>query len=886
MKIKIIFLFITFAFVFITNSQSIEVTGKIVDQNGSIVPNAFIKVLKTNRTAFANTKGDFKINLSPNTEYILSFTAINHNSKTLKVKTGSSNKYIGKIALVLRESKIVIVESDKTSNTIEKISPPDLGVMPSGTGNFEDYIKLTGLGVASNNDLTSNYNVRGGNYDENLIYVNGIEIYRPLLARSGQQEGLSFINSAFVENIYFSAGGFDSNYGDKLSSVLDVNYKEATEFKGSAQASLLGAEFHIENVFGKANRGNFITGVRYRSNAYLLNSLPTQGDYFPTFFDYQISANYYTVYNNENSYQKLFILGHYANNKYTFIPKTKTTKWGTVNEAFQLKIFFEGQEKSKYQTITGALGYQWKVNEKTNLRFVTSAFNSDENENYDVLGEYWINALENDPSKEEFGDSTDNVGIGGFLNHARNDLDVWIANVSHTGSHLLSQKEAEDRSQIKSINLNWGLKYQYDRFNDVLSEWSIIDSAGYLIPLNNSGLEINNLIKTKNLVNNAKASSFIQYTFNTVKRKDYIVNLKQKVKSDSTDYFIYKLDTIQNSPSKWNFTVGTRFGLSTFNNDKWITPRGNISFSPRSYILTPQGKINRRHIKFRLSSGLYYQPPSYREMRDLFGNVNQNVLSQKSWHNVLGMDLYVQMWGRPFKIVAETYYKRMWDINPYEIDNVKIRYYAKNNAIAYAYGFDTKINGEFIKGVESYFRLGLLNTREDLLDDDYYEFYNSDNELIIPGFTFNNKAVDSVLISPGYIPRPSDQLITFAVFFQDRIPNYENFKIAVNMQIASPLPFGPPNFNRYQDVLRSKAYYRVDLGLIYDIIGKNKVNKISNKKFFKQFDALSISLNTYNLLNFKNVISYNWLQDINARYYAIPNHLTGFRINLKLVAEF
>ncbi len=872
---------------FLGYGQTVKVSGIVVDKEGRKVASAVIKVSDSKAPTFTNSKGEFKLNLNARKDYKLTINALNYYDKKLNFNTGSTDLFLGTITLTLKESQVIVVESDRTTNTIEKIAPPDLGVIPSGTGNFEDYIKLTGLGVSSNNDLTSNYNVRGGNYDENLIYVNGIEIYRPLLARSGQQEGLSFINSAFVDNIYFSAGGFDANYGDKLSSVLDVNYKEASEFKGSLQLSLLGAEFHVENTFGKGNRGNFITGARYRSSAYLLNSLPTKGDYFPVFFDYQLFANYYTSYDDPDRYQKIFFLGHYANNKYTFIPQTKTTQWGTVNEAYQLKIFFEGQEKSKFHTITGALGYQWKVSKKLDLKLTASAFNADENENYDILGEYWINTLETDPSKEEFGDSTDNIGVGGFLDHARNNLNTWIANINHTGTFKFDDKRVSEQ-KINYSNLSWGAKFQYEYFDDLLSEWSIIDSAGYLTPIDNQDLTIANLIKTRNSVENIKPSAFLQYTFNRVSRQDHIVSLKQKIKTDSSKHFIFKTDTISDSPAKWSFTFGGRAGLSTFNRDSWITPRGNVSYSPRSYVLTPEGKINRRHIKFRFSSGLYYQPPLYREMRDLFGNVNNTVISQKSWHNVLGMDLYIQMWGRPFKLVAETYYKHMWDINPYEIDNVKIRYYAKNNSVAYAYGFDAKINGEFIKGVESYFRLGLLRTREDLLDDDYYDYFNSDGEKIIPGFTLNDVPTDSTLISPGYIPRQTDQLITFSVFFQDKIPNYEDFKIAVNMQIGSPLPYGPPTFNRYQDILRARAYYRVDLGIIYDIkLKKNiRINPITKQEENRYYDRLSLSLNSYNLLDFKNVISFNWLQDISGRYYAIPNYLNGFRLNLKLVAEF
>ncbi|MFK8039009.1 MAG: TonB-dependent receptor plug domain-containing protein [Crocinitomicaceae bacterium] len=880
-KYLVSFLFL-FCLGFSSHAQEVMVSGKIIDDTGNNVIDALIKVVETGALTTTNRKGIFKISLNINSKATLLITAPDYRLEKKIVQVDEQTSYIGEIVIFNKNNKIILVEGDAVGNII-KIKPPAIGVIPTSTGNFEDYIKLTALGVSSNNELTSNYNVRGGNFDENLIYVNGIEIYRPLLARSGQQEGLSFINSAFVEDIYFSAGGFDANYGDKLSSVLDVKYKEASEFKGSAQLSLMGAEFHLENTFGKANRGNYITGARYRTNAYLLNALPTKGDYFPNFFDYQALINYYTVYNNEESYQKIFFLGHFANNKYKFIPKTKTTRWGTINEAYQLRIFYEGQELSNFKTFTGALGYEWKVNKNLDLNFTTSTFYSDENENYDIFGEYWINSLETDPSKDDFGDSTDNVGIGGFLNHARNNLIAYVSNTGHAGTYHFKQNEGEKEDISTSSSLKWGVNYRYERYDDVLSEWNIIDSSGYIIPLDNDALTITNVIKTNNLVVNSNFTGFTQYSYNKVKRIDLPVFLKTKVKTENGKKTVTKQDTILNAPSSWNLSLGTRAGYRLYNKEPWITPRANISFSPRSYVIDTSGQVSRRNIKFRLSSGLYYQPPAFREMRNLFGQIVPEVLAQKSWHNVLGMDMYIQMWGRPFKIVAETYYKHLWDINPYEIDNVKIRYYAKNNSRAFAYGFDTKINGEFIKGVESHFRIGLLQTKEDLLDDSYVEYYNDTGAVVFQGAS---NIADSATIFPGYIPRQTEQLITFSVFFQDKIPNFESFKLAINIQYGSALPYGPPTFNRYQDILRSKAYFRVDLGLIYDIITKENKKKYANSKVFGSFNRLSASLNATNLLDFNNVVSFNWLQDINGRYYAIPNYLSGFRLNLKLVAEF
>lgn len=864
-----------------------KVFGKVTDDLSRPLVGAEIKISGVKQKYYTNSKGEFSLNLSSGLSYTLRFSSINHYPKKRSINVGRTEINLGNISLKIIPAGVIVVETESFDGPIDRIKPPKLGTVPSGTGNFEDFIKVSGLGVSSNNELTSNYNVRGGNYDENLIYVNGIEIYRPFLARSGQQEGLSFVNSVFVDNIYFSAGGFNSNYGDKLSSVLDIRYREPITFRGSAQLSLMGGQAHIEGLFGKANRGNFLTGMRYRANSYLLNSLPTQGDYNPTFFDYQLLTNYYTAYDDENSYQKIYFLGHFSTNNYRFIPKTQTTTWGTVNEAYQLKVYYDGQEETKFETFTGALGYQWRVNERLNLHFVASSFNSVESENFDISGEYWINELETDPAKEEFGDSTSNVGVGGFLDHGRNDLNVWIANAYHYGKYDLKKKTNTKNKTYNYSNLKWGAKFQYESFNDNLSEWHLIDSAGYVIPQGtDETIELLDVIKTNNIVESNRITSYFQYTFNHIKRKTVYLDLKRKVKTDSGNYVIYSKDTVKNSPSKFSFTIGERTGYRTYNNEFWFTPRMNISFSPRQYLLNEDSTITRRSIKFKFASGLYYQPPLYRSMRDLYGNINQNVVSQKSWHNVIGADIYFKMWGRPFKFIAEAYYKQLWDVNPYEIDNVRIRYYADNNAVAYAYGLDAKINGEFIKGVESFFKIGILQSKENILDDYFYTFLNSDGDTIIPGYTFNDIATDSIRTEPGYIPRPSEQMFTFSLFFQDKMPKYENFKVSINMLFGTPLPYGPPTFERYKDVLRTKSYFRTDIGFIYDFINEDNIKKFEDKKLLSKIDRMSLSLNVFNLMAIKNTISYQWLQDISGNYYAIPNRLTGRRINLKLVVEF
>ncbi len=878
------FLFtVFFLTVFCTQAQQVYITGRLINDKGEPIADAVL-IVQNSGEFYTNALGQFKIPVDPGKSYQIKFKKINHEDFRKTVVVAAANVELGSV--VMTERTLGIVE-------VKYVRPPNISPIPRVdlsrlTGqNMEDLIKLVGLGVSSNNELTANYNVRGGNYDENLIYVNGILIYRPFLVRAGQQEGLSFINSSLVEDIYFSSGGFDSYYGDALSSVLDVRYRQPIRFGGSAQASLMGGQAHLEGSFAK-KRGTFLTGIRYRANSYLLNSLPTKGDYSPTFFDYQLLTEYYLNYNTENSYTKVFALGHYSNNNYRFIPKNRSTEWGTVNEAYQLQVYFDGQEETRFATMTGALGLEWRQSSRLRMTFASSAFRSNESENFDILAEYWINQLETDPSKEEYGDSTANVGVGGYLDHARNNLSVVIANVYHNGKFDFKHKmNARDSTKTRFGEIYWGVHGQYENFQDQISEWHMLDSAGYSIPqASPDQVELKEVIKVNNHVETAVLTQYAQISQSFIHRKDKVLELNKKFRYDTSRVKIRYADTLRNSPSVFSFTIGERFGFRDYNDEYWLTPRMNLSYSPRAYILLADSTIKRRTVKFRLSTGLYYQPPLYRTMRGIYGTVNPNVVSQKSFHNVLGADVYFNLWGREFKFIAEAYYKYLWDIVPYEVDNVRIRYYAENSAIAYAYGVDAKINGEFVKGVESFFRVGFLRTQEDIDNDDYYVYLNTDGDTIVPGYTFNETKADSILQSPGYIPRPTDQWLTFSVFFQDKMPKFENFKISASFMYGSPLPYGPPTYERYKDVLRTASYVRVDLGFMYDFINPKTKEKFKNFKMTSGLDQLTLSLDCFNLVGIKNVISYQWLQDIAGRYYAIPNHLTGRRINLRLILKF
>jgi hypothetical protein len=759
---------------------------------------------------------------------------------------------------------------------IEKL--PQLNL--KGIVGLERTLTLT-TAATSNNELTSNYNVRGGNYDENLVYVNGFQVFRPFLTRSGQQEGMSFIHSSLVEDVRFSAGGFSSNYGDRLSSVLDITYKTPETFHASAMASLLGVEAHVEEAVNQ--RFNFLVGARYRSNGYFLNSLPTKGAYNPVFADAQILTNYRL---NEN--WTWSFLGHFSSNTYQFAPRTSQSDFGTANEAYRLMIYFEGQENSQFQTMMGGTALKYAKN-KTKLDFYASGFQSDEKEYFDIFGQYYINELETDPSKEAYGDSIATLGVGGFLNHGRNRLKAQIVSVYHNGSYLFQDGFSDELKTRKRYNeLSWGVNLQIDQFKDRLSEWRLIDSAGYSLPQSvPDSIILYETIKGNLALNGYRTTGYMQWSNSWTKvSRHKIVTVKSPYKIDGQR--AQYTDTLDLSTKKINFQIGLRGGYTSVNNEPYLTPRMSISYSPPVY-MWQNGMAVRRGLLFKFSSGLYYQPPLYREFRTFDGKLALGVKSQKSFHAVLGSEFQFQMWGRstPFKLNTELYYKYLWDLNPYEIENVRTRYYATNNAVGYAYGFDVNVHGEFVKGIQSFFKLGLLSTKEDIKGDQYTIYYNAAGERIIFGYSEDQTVVDSTVVHPGFIPRPTDQWLTFGALVQDQMPGFEAFKVQMGLQYGSRLPYGPPDFTRYKDTLRMRSYFRVDLGLSYDLLYKRSLmqSKAPTTPFQKaghSIDQALISLEIFNVLGVNNVLSKQWIQDVQGKFYAVPNYLTQRLFNLKL----
>lgn len=863
---------------FLSWNQTAMVTGHVTS-SGVAVLDANIQIIETSKRATVDENGFFSIEVpaDQNITFLVQAQGFHNFKKKLKLKAGTK-KYIRCVMVSELPEVEVYGKQEIPLYRLDPLKPGTVTVL----GNFEDRIK-TELGVSSNNELSSGYNVRGGNFDENLIYVNDVEIYRPFLARSGQQEGLSFVNPNMVENILFSAGGFESRYGDKLSSVLDITYKKPTTFGGSATVSILGGDVQ----FGGVSKDNLLTynaGVRYRANGYLFNALPTKGEYRPVFADLQTRITYDRG-NVEHS-----LMGYLSLNRYRVVPETRETEFGTVNEALRLRVFFEGQEVSQFNTYLGAYRALWTPTPKSDLRFIASVFRTVESENFDILGQYFLEELERDISSSEFGETAFSRGVGAFRDHARNELDATVYSFAHKG-----------RQRIRKMELLWGVNFKHEHINDKLSEWHLLDSAGYSIPSVSDSvgytdpnaqpyryLELSEVVKARNQVTSNRLMGYLQANW-VLTNKDSIKWSGKKRQGDS----IVQQDTVIESTSFFKINAGVRSHFWDFNNQNVISPRVVLSYKPRWYHYK-DSLFLRRNVSFRLSGGLYAQPPFYREYRDFNGDITSSIKAQQSIHIVAGGDYIFYLWGRPFKYTAEVYYKNMRDIIPYEIDNVRIRYFAENSAKAYAYGIDMKLNGQFIKGVESWITLGYLKTEEDLLNDLRTVNYNAAGKEIIPGFTNDDVVVSTEEIAPGYIPRPTDQRVSVGLFFQDRMPSqwntpkirWETFSVNLNLVFGTGLPYGPPGRDRWRDILRSPPYRRVDIGFAKDILSPGKIERSAEKSIWKKMNELKVSLEVFNLLDINNTISYTWVEDVTGRTYSVPSYLTSRRINLKLTAIF
>jgi hypothetical protein len=815
------------------------ISGKVTDEKGQAVELVNVSIFGEPGGTSTAADGSYilQVPAAKQLKIIYSFIGYKTDTAYIKVSAGEKLRVNRTITSSATELGSIVIEDRQVRNTnLIRIDARTMNALPTASGGIEALLK-TMPGVVSNNELSSQYSVRGGNYDENLVYVNDIEIYRPLLVRTSQQEGLSFLNSDLVSSVLFSAGGFEARYGDKLSSVLDIRYKHPTKFAASATASLLGATAHLEGV-SRDKRFTYLAGARYKTNQYLLNAMETKGNYKPVFVDFQSLLTY-----NLTDKLELSVLGYISSNTYNLIPESRETKFGSLFTPLRLTMYFEGQEVDKYDSRMGGITLTQKPNKNLQIKWITSAYNSRETEAFDILAEYYIALLDNQPTSTDSIEVVETKGVGGYFDHARNQLDMTVINAENRYSY----------SKGRNFAL-WGFKYQHEIINDRINEWERIDSAAFSIPYGQG--------------NPGQPGNLTDFVLN------YHLKTSANIITNRYTAFAQNTWALDGDSTALSFTAGIRFNYWDYNNQFIVSPRASISYKP----------VWEKDIMLRFSAGYYYQPPFYRELRNLQGEINPNLMAQKSIQFVAGSDWNFNSWGRPFKFVTELYYKYLSDLVPYQVDNVRIQYLGINGSKGYAYGIDMKINGEFVKGAESWASLSFMKTAEDMYDDYYTEYYNQAGEVIHMGVTEDVVAVDSATIYPGYFPRPTDQRITFGLFFQDYLPMNPTFKMNLGLYFGSGLPTGAPNTPLYTHTFRLPPYRRVDIGLSKQIIGGEALHP--KKGFFGGFKSLWVTAEILNLLQVSNTVSYTWVRDFNNNMYGVPNYLTPRQINIKIGAEF
>lgn len=791
---KLLYILFFFAFaccsahIYAQDSKA-QLQGKITNTQGKPLSYASIAVMNTQTGTYADSLGNYRLLVPAEQNFICIAQFVGHEPKKIPLRLSKNQVFTLNIRLKADSSNLaeVTIKGNKLPSeqvSVFEIPPKSLKTLPTPFGEFNK-ILATLPGVVNNSELSSSYSVRGGNFDENLVYVNNIEVYRPFLVRAGQQEGLSFINPDLVQKVKFSAGGWQSKYGDKMSSALVIDYKNPKAWAGSVSWGLLGGTAHIEGVTNN-KKLSFVAGVRHKNSQYLLNTLPTSGEYLPRFTDVQALFRYQFSPNTSLEW-----LTAYAKNNYLVRPAARQTTFGTLSQPFRLLVAFEGQETMQYALLQNALKLTHHFSKRLRTEWLVSGMTTREREFVNVEGGYRLCDVVPDPTTNT-NRCVAERSVGTIYEYSRNRLQANIISAATRNSWNIDDNHL----------LEFGGRYNSENINDILDEYSFIDSAGYATP----SAAVNNQLELKS----HRFSGYIQHSFN-----------------------IQDMHTIN---------YGVRVGYWNINKELLISPRLQYAFTPRW----------EKPTVFKASVGVYQQPPFYRELRDRDGNLNLDLKAQRSLHIIGGVERSFQLGERKFKWTAEAYYKYIDNVIPYDVDNVRIRYFAKNNATAFATGLDLRISGDFVKGAESWFSLGLMNVREDVEGD-----------------------------GVGYIRRPTDQRLTFAAYFEDHLPNNPTFRAYVNMIYGTGLPFGPPNNEQYRAALKGRAYRRIDVGFS-KVISFDNI-QIGNARILK---SLWIGLEILNVLAAENTISYNWITDTNNMQYAIPNTLSTRFLNLRLIGNF
>ena len=812
--------------------------GKVIDELSMPIDLANVGVAEFSLGVTTDSKGRYELELPADTTLTVNFTFVGYKPEQRTVRLSKGQRL--KLDVTLTSTSInlpdaVISDRAVDASSLTRLNAKQATLLPSIGGGVENLVK-TLPGVISNNELSSQYTVRGGNFDENLIYVNGIEIYRPFLVGSGQQEGLSFVNSRLVSNIEFSAGGFAAEYGDKMSSVLDVTYKKPRESAASLSMSMLGAEAHVEGVVGK-DKFSYLVGGRYKNTAIALNLMDTKGSYRPNFTDVQALLNY-----RVNDHLDVSLLGYFSRNQYYLAPESSSADAGFINSVFRLDVFFEGVEVDNYTTGLGALTFDYKPHKDLDLKFIASAYSAYETETYDILGEYYLGQVETSLGSEQQGNVVTNMGTGAYLKHARNAFYVQVFNIDHKGM------------RVKEGNvLKWGLRYQRQNIDDKVNEWNLVDSAGYSLPhvMDEVGTMPTNLP---------------DITLDMFHRSHNVLGL------NNADGFIQQSLTYPvNDEGELVLTFGARANYWDYNHKFHVSPRAGIAYKPN---------LDDRDLVYRLSGGVYQQTPFYRELRNRDGSLYLDAEAQRSYQVILGSDYKFRAWGRPFILTSEAYYKYLDHIIPYDVDNVRIRYYADQRAKGYTMGLDFKVNGEFVKGIDSWASLSYMRNREDV-EGDYYLVDADGNKL---NFYNHSDAAVADTVSMGWHYRPSNQRVSFSLFFQDYIPNAPTWKVNMTLTFGTGMPVNSNDSDFYSPFKTYPPYRRVDIGFVKQLI--NEGSSFSKGNPLNYVKNMFISFEVFNLLNISNTVSYTWVKDVNNYTWGINSYLTPRYVNLKLVTEF
>ena len=780
----------------------VKIFGKVIDAEEQPIEFATVRIAGTAVGATTGLDGSYSLSVAESDTIEIIFTCIGYKEHKQKLISPSGNVNVNaKLFKTTRELEAIeVTEYKKQTGGMQTLDAGQLKVGPNASGNAVEGLLTTIAGVSSKDEMSSQYSVRGGSYDENSVYINGIEVYRPQLISSGQQEGLSIINPSLVGSIEFSTGGFSAEYGDKMSSVLDITYRQPESFEGNVAASLMGAEAAIGQSTGKFSQ---LHGIRYKRNTTLLSSLETKGEYDPSFFDYQTNLRL-----KLNDQWNISFLGNIAMNNYKFTPKTRSTSFGTSQNVKEFTVYFDGKEQDRFETYFGALELNYDVNKSTGFTLLASGFLTNELVAYDISGEYWLDEAGTNDGENSVGGE---IGVGKYLEHSRNRFQAGVFTLGLKGHTSLNRH-----------NLQYGLEYRNQQIYDRTSEWEQRDSAGYSLPNINNKLEmIYNLTSKHDLTTN-KLSWYAQDTYRLM------VNA-----------------------GLFTFNGCLRMSYWDFNNEFLVSPRISIGYIP---------EFN-NSLSFRLSGGLYYQSPFYKEFRETktdengnsYAELNRDIKSQRSIQLILGGDYTFRALDRPFKITAEAYYKKLDDIIPYELDNLKIVYSGRNEADGFIAGIDFKFFGQFVPGTDSWFSFSLMKTQENL--------------------------------NGVKVPRPTDQRYSFGVFFNDYFPKFPKLKFSLKGIISDGFPMTPPQVSRDVSYFRAPAYKRLDIGFQYQLVGGEK-DGVRPYNFWRHFKSIWIGVDVFNLFDFSNVSSYYWVTDVNNIQYAVPNYLTRRQFNVNLSVAF